>query len=301
MSSTYQYWYIILFLFLEYAFAICVYRHVVLKEKEKSNDPVKYLVESDLHTVSTSWLGGNATIALTVFRIICFFWFLIAGAGLTFSLHPTSWHFFTQWNVCLITFFFLLASVASLLHVLKLDTSKYLSEKTLSILNFSLSLLFEIVGASAIFVTCVDLSFLSADPSLLNMVLHVSTSCSQLVELSLNNISVDAHHFLFALGWPQLYLIFITIIVTTGIRGWPYDFLRTDTPNCFIWYHLMLLLFVIFYAVWCALFKAKVAIARAIHVDIEVDHDMLFFSASEDSRKLLLECEANDNKDTLVL
>jgi hypothetical protein len=109
-------------------------------------------------------------------------------------------------------------------------------------------MLYELSGSAAFLVTVVAYTFLDDSFSFWNMSIHLVTSGCTLLELLLNHMAVYPIHVLLNVLWAGTYLVFIWAMVTTGVVGeWPYSFLATDTPSCFLWYSGLLLGCVVFY------------------------------------------------------
>ena len=254
MKSEFRHWYIILIVLVEYFVAVYVHKRYF---GQRGYDNRSSTIQFGLKGVAKSSWGTSWTYALLLFRFFCFLWFVVAGVVNTFTRHPTSWHYFTLWNIFLLVTYYFLATAATVVYLIPIDVSSLVDPNMLKIICRVITVLFEIAGSSAVYVSCVDLVFLSANPQFSNMTLHVSTSCSQLVELMLNDMPVDIHDITIALAWPTTYLVFIFSMVLSGIRGWPYPFLDIESSSCFLWYHAMILLFGIFYTVWYFLCRIK--------------------------------------------
>lgn len=131
-----------------------------------------------------------------------------------------------------------------------------LSDATLSSPNMQtfikgFHICFEVTGATALFVTVVNFVILSPVFSFWNVTMHFLTTCVFLVEMGLSCMVVRLKNYSYCCSWSMLYLVFIWIVVGSGVRKqWPYNFLNTGTWGCFIWYIALLLINFFFYNAW---------------------------------------------------
>jgi hypothetical protein len=112
-------------------------------------------------------------------------------------------------------------------------------------------IIFEVAGSTALMITVVDFTLLSAEFKFWNLVAHFFTSISFLIELSLNAMGVRLHDLSYCSVWSISYLAIIWPIVAFGVRDWPYGFLKVDSWSCILWYNALfvgnLLFFLLFY------------------------------------------------------
>ena len=96
-------------------------------------------------------------------------------------------------------------------------------------------IIFQVLGPTAMMITVVNFTFLSANPSFYNLLAHLATSFSFLIEMSLNSMGVRLHDWSYSSGWCSLYMAFIWTVVASGYRHWPYSFLKVDSWACILW------------------------------------------------------------------
>ena len=187
------------------------------------------------------------------------------------------WLYFTNWNTKLIAFYFLLAfisSVTGLLSPSNVDLARSASSTSaqngeqncyLSIYVRTFTILFEVAGGTSILVTVVAFGILDHSLSFWNVSLHLVTLITLLVELSLNKIFVRYDHYPFNLSWATIYLVFIWILVYSGQQDWPYFFLKTDSPNCYLFYSGLILADLLFYTIWYSFSELKLFMLNRIN------------------------------------
>ena len=184
-------------------------------------------------------------------------------------------HYFTNWNIFLITAYFFEAFLASALLIVakRRNYDIWISASTQHFLGTFLSIHFAVAGASAIFITTVNFAVLNPDMELFNIASHLATSIALIIDLSMNNIHVHYLEFICNFTWAAIWLTFIWPIVASDTRGWPYHFLETEKAKCFLWYNIMYAFNFLFYSIWWALSRAKF---RLLGKDApEVDFDAI--------------------------
>jgi hypothetical protein len=204
---------------------------------------------------------------LFLWRVACFAFFygndtiggLIRNSG-------NSAMYFTNWNVYLISLYYALASIASVIGICKDNAFRdhvqqqqhnnnnrnranhpFWADNTTS-LGIIVHILFEIAGSTAFFITVINFSELNSDFIFWNVSLHFATSISFLIELFLNSMFVRWEHVLFTVTWGLIYLIFIWSMVATGAATkWPYFFL--DTENVTVLFAALVVFYYVFYGI----------------------------------------------------
>mmetsp|Transcript_18142 Transcript_18142/g.26617 ORF Transcript_18142/g.26617 Transcript_18142/m.26617 type:complete len:165 (-) Transcript_18142:109-603(-) len=118
----------------------------------------------------------------------------------------------------------------------------------MSIINCEL---FIIACVNAFFTTAVNFLFINDKLDFWNIVMHLSNSLLIMVELCINTIPVMWRDCAISISWPMLYLCVLWPLVRYENVEWPYEFLRTDTLLCFVWYPGLLVSNLgIFFFVW---------------------------------------------------
>ena len=213
------------------------------------------LSRSCWHEFSTKF-----TILLTITRLVFFVYFVGGTIYIYVYSHGASWIFFTNWNLLLISLFYLIASIHSVVglyseYVHKVDIIK-------NSINWKLyhavHILFEVSASTAFFVTTVDFILLDSNFEFLNVTQHFLTSLSFLVEISLNSLPVYIEHIWIAITWMVVYVIYAWGMVGSGtLKYWPYDFMELGNPYCFLWYNVLFFVALLFYGMLILLDYAK--------------------------------------------
>lgn len=221
----------------------------------------------------SSWKGlfGNyiSMYLLLVWRICAFLYFF----GIVFlwnyiRTNGSNAYFFSLWNINLITSYYFLTVVASLIGVrhhqryidhqetlitssdANPDSYNYWSN-SLTQFGYIVQILYEITGSTAFFITFV--TFMTLDSGMLfwNLNDHFVTTSSVLVELLLSRLVIRWEHVIFTIIWGLMYLIFIWPMVVLGVLSdWPYHFLKTDTSMVFFWYFALVAFLIFFYIIF---------------------------------------------------
>lgn len=213
----------------------------------------------------SSWknlLGDDISMyLLLLWRVACFCYFFGIVFLWNYSLSGgDNAHYFTLWNIDLISAYYFLAMIASIIGVFNhkgylqqkdshLENSSYWSQP-LTQFGYSIQILYEITGSTAFFVTVVAFGSLNPHFVFWNVNDHFMTSMSILVEIFLNRMIVRWEHLIFTILWALMYLIFIWPLVAMGdLSDWPYFFLATDTATVFPWYIGLVVILILFYFV----------------------------------------------------
>ena len=211
------------------------------------------------------------------------------------------WFYFTIWNVELLSIYYFCTLVCSIIGFCNKPTivtpagSYYVEDYTgamkeatrqpkykaihwshrISRFGRVVHVLFGVCGGTAALVTFTTFVFINANPSFWNFSAHLVPISTLLVELSLNNMYVRVDSFPFNALWSWLYLIFIWPLVSLGnIPNWPYTFLVTDTPLCFLYYSLLIVFNVIFYSIFYGLSFCKYYLRHGRKNERYVDRDV---------------------------
>lgn len=233
---------------------------------------------------STLRLHGKLILLITRVVSFCFFvgiaflWSLIEDGG-------SEAKYFTHWNIYIIVVYYSMASTVSIVGVLyswgteMADDSQFWSPGMIQV-GYVLQVLFEVVGATAIFVTLVVFTVLDPSPEFWNMTVHLFTTLSFFVEMSLNMMPVRWEHLLFNLAWAMLYLLYIWPAVAEGaVANWPYFFLEVDSGDSFAMYAVLIVCNIIMYYIWYGLYCLKCTIMnKLLHSDWAKVHQQLQLS-----------------------
>jgi hypothetical protein len=204
--------------------------------------------------------------------------------------------FFTNWNVLLLMAYYSIAATASIIKLCGVD-GKY------EWLGNVVAIIFTIVTPTAFFVTCVDFILLNHEVTYWNFSGHLITSVTVLMEVTQNSIRVTWRNMPITYAWALLYLSFIWPVRANNVaKRWPYDFLDTSSPTCFLWYPGLFLMITLFFAVFKALVELKFMCARKYfpeyHSEKESDEDCLMSGGGkrrDTSRTLLLSSGEDEN------
>jgi hypothetical protein len=209
--------------------------------------------------VSTSVHGDTAAVLLAVFRLMLFGWFCGFAFIFNFASSPPGWQYYTNWNVILISIYYMLASVASSIKLYR-NYKKDNSAVSARLENFGkfVGAMHSVAGSAALMITAVNFLLLSSDPNIWNLTQHATTSISfVMIELPLNNIPVTWLDVIWAALWPMVYLVVIWPVVAEGVREWPYFFLEVDNAGSFVWYNILYILAILFFFVYYGLGQLK--------------------------------------------
>ena len=227
----------------------------------ESGDPQSTVLFLPSIPFESTYSSANKTLQLTLFitRVLSCLFFPAIGVGLNTELDsrkPFDLKFFTNWNVLLISLYFALATLSSILGA----RGDFIAQDRKRFSMF-LHVLFEVAGSTAMMVTVVDFTLLESDFNLMNTTCHFATSCALIVESLLNSFDVRWPHLVFVFCWFMAYLSVIWPLVYYGkVTEWPYDFLDTSSSSSFAWYSALLFAVVIFYGLWVYIAKAKKAL-----------------------------------------
>jgi hypothetical protein len=240
-------------------------------------------------------ITSSTTLAITRIVSAVFFWIFFVLL-LTISYYKRIWVFFTNWNVLLLMAYYSIAATASIIKLCGVD-GKY------EWLGNVIAIVFTIVTPTAFFVTCVDFILLNHEVTYWNFSGHLITSVTVLMEVTQNSIRVTWRNMPITYAWALLYLSFIWPVRANNVaKRWPYDFLDTSSPTCFLWYPGLFLMITLFFAVFKALVELKFMCARKYfpeyHSEKESDEDCLMSGGGkrrDTSRTLLLSSGEDEN------
>jgi hypothetical protein len=223
---------------------------------------------------------GRWQYILLGFRIVaCLYFFGVGMVYLYAHDNGGSAHYFTIWNIDLITLYYFLASVASTIGIMydkPSDETRVLTishyptwSDNMTTFGYTVQILFELAGGTAFFITVV--AFTTLDPyfHFWNVVIHFTTTMTFLIEITLNKMTVRWEHYIINISWALLYLFFIWPIVACGVLSdWPYFFLASDTPAVFVWYAILFLVDIFFFALFWTVVWGKYKLLEYFHIVI---------------------------------
>ena len=206
---------------------------------------------------------------LLLFRFCSFLYFLCVAWAWNWSKaadgnSPSQkYNYFTNWNLVLITVYFLNALSCSVLHAL--DKVRHLSAQHHAIVEQlcrNSARLFDVCGSCALFVTVVSYGILDHSGDQWNVIAHITNSVFMIVEAAFNDLAGSMESFKFVIFWAYFYLIFTWGLVGTGVKGSPYFFLETSSATAFGWYSGLLVLLFLFFIIWIYALELKYYLAR---------------------------------------
>lgn len=220
---------------------------------------------------------------LLITRILSLGWIFGVGVIGGYVRHGHIWFYFTFWNLELISIYFILAMLCSILGLRKnsIATTRRTDERDLESLRggneevlwpscvnglgYATQVFLEVCGGTALLITVVNFVLLNPNFELWNVTQHFVTSLTLVVDLLLSNIEVRADHFTYNISWILLYLFFIWPLVILGnINDWPYYFLRLDTNASYFWYTIFVAIDVGFYFAFYGISKLKVYMRKCL-------------------------------------
>ena len=224
-----------------------------------------------------SIFGENSKYLLLTSRLLTFSYFASVSIGFNFYLRPHGWNYFTVWNLILITFYFLLSSMCSIIGIFwngwvtsiieasirKPKAAELFAETThrnikiIQALSILTHVIFEVAGSTALMVTFVNFTLLNPKFEFWNVNAHFINSCVFLLEMLQTKLPVYILHYPYALTWMGIFCVFTWIIVAYNVRYWPYDFMVAGTPLCIVWYSGLFILNFGFYCLWNGLSRLK--------------------------------------------
>jgi hypothetical protein len=200
---------------------------------------------------------------LYALRFIFFVWFALFNTVYRMLfLYPRGWHYYTNWNIYLIGFYYTFALLCTIF-LIKKERDTLSPKETVYAENIAkiASVLYTVAGSAALMITVLNFLLLDPTPNFWNLTLHLSTTLSLLLDMSLNDMSVNPQDILFSVVWPFCYVIFIWPIVKEGVRGeWPYFFVETENAICFFWYIFLFLISGVFFGVFYSSHRGKDAL-----------------------------------------
>ena len=206
--------------------------------------------------------------SLCTLRFLFFVWFALFNTVYRMLfLHPRSWNYYTDWNIYLIGFYYTFALISTLL-LIKKENFLLSARETIYAENISLvaGVLYTTAGSAALMITVLNFLLLNPDPTFWNLTLHLSTTLSLLLDMCLNDMTVNLQDLIFSVVWPFLYVSFIWPIVKEGVRGdWPYFFVETETLSCFFWYIFLFFISVVFFGIFYFSHRGKDKVVAIFH------------------------------------
>mmetsp|Transcript_8004 Transcript_8004/g.13307 ORF Transcript_8004/g.13307 Transcript_8004/m.13307 type:complete len:394 (+) Transcript_8004:138-1319(+) len=245
-----------------------------------------YLASLPFHS---TYLSPNAKypyvgqVILLITRVVSFcLLFGISGLWSYIRADFKNLFYFTLWNVNMISLYYGMASVASIIGLIYHpqlvvkqngltsadvnwvcvngggEDSRPFWSKHMHRLGFCIQVLYQVAGASALFITVVAFTLLNPAFEFWNVMHHLITSVTFLLEMSQNAMVVRWEHVLLNMLWALIYLVYIwSAVGSREITNWPYDFLKTGSASSFFWYIILFVGNVIFFNLWLFLSRLK--------------------------------------------
>mmetsp|Transcript_19532 Transcript_19532/g.28101 ORF Transcript_19532/g.28101 Transcript_19532/m.28101 type:complete len:256 (+) Transcript_19532:109-876(+) len=208
----------------------------------------------EFNIVARSRYGKRGNCALLVARLLFCGWFSVTTLYKYSSNDPnlsSGWHYYTNWNLILISIYFMLASFISSFDAFRnYDDTFSASIPALRRVSLFVGIVYPVICSTAIMVTVLNFTLLDSNLGFWDITSHLTQSISLIfVEMPLSKALIKPHDVWVVITWPLIYLIFIWPIVATDVREWPYFFLETNRPTCFIWYTALLLFSILFFCI----------------------------------------------------
>ena len=202
----------------------------------------------------------TSLLLLLVIRLLFFVYFFSIDFIINLEKNNISNYmkYFTNWNCVLITVYYSLALFSSFIgtfYTIRGNNERW--SPIVEMLGYFQYLVFHFGGATALMVTVVAFSLLDSKMYFWNLSVHLFTTISYIVELSLNSFYIQLKYVYLMIGWALLYMIVLWPLVVKDIYNWPYEFLRVDKPICFLWYTGLFIGCCIFYIIWYSLSRLK--------------------------------------------
>lgn len=213
--------------------------------------------------------GTHWSVLLLITRVLSFAFFLAVPLIWRFiDQHGYNWIYFTFWNIELIVLYYLFASIASIIGLVKKPSvCSDLSDENLNsyewtsaeeFVGITVQILYVVAAPTSLFITVFSYIFLSKSTSLFNVSYHLMNLLAFVLEFALNSISVRFEHLLFIISWFLLYCVYTWGMVRSGESpDYPYNAVKTDSSASLVWYFILYLISVIVFFIWYAMTKIK--------------------------------------------
>ena len=225
------------------------------------NQSVEFFTGLQYENVYFSY-NRNWTILLSVYRGLCFAFFLAIPCIYQYvSDHGYNWIYFTFWNIDIITLFYLFAFVASIVGLVKNNSSQTIPNWSPAeqFLATTVQFFFTVAAPTALFVTVFAYSFLGANLTFGNVSYHLMNTLALVVEMMLNSMIIRWEHVTIVMSWALLYLLYTWGMVGTDQEpNYPYSALRTGYSSARVWYTVLYVFVLITFFIWYALSRLKI-------------------------------------------
>lgn len=208
----------------------------------------------------------NWTIILCIYRGLCFAFFLAIPCIYNYvNNHGYNWIYFTFWNIDIITLFYLFAFVASVVGLVKNNSSQTISNWSSAdqFLGTTVQFFFTVAAPTALFVTVFAYTFLKADMSFGNVSYHLMNTLALVVEMILNSMIIRWEYVTIVMSWALLYIVYTWGMVGTDQEpNYPYTALQTSHSSARVWYTLLYVFILVCFFIWYALSRLKIWLRR---------------------------------------
>ncbi len=241
----------------------------------------------------------KSMLLLLVVRLIFFGYFLSIDLIINIERNTISKYvkYFTNWNCILITVHYSLAlfsSIVGLFNTIRGNNERWSS--IIEMLGYIQYLIFHFGGATALLVTVVAFSILDPTIYFWNLSVHLFTTISYIIELSLNSFYIQLKYAYLMIGWTVLYMVVLWPLVVNDIYNWPYEFLRVDKPTCFMWYTGLFIGCFIFYFIWYGFARLKfILVSKCINSNSHINGHINSNSSSNLNNNLKVSLLLNDD------
>jgi hypothetical protein len=246
------------------------------------NRPEKTFFEmTGTHLLHEKYEWTNWILCAT--RFGSFLYFAILAWGISWARYGANdmYNYFTHWNIVLLTVYFFIASIHSIVYILAKNglggiTNPPWQDVSHPLKDYPLifgptnayerfckntARLHDFAGCCAIFITVVNFGVLDSSTEMWNVVSHLTNSIFIGFDLLNNNIESSMESYKWNISWIYLFIIFTWGIVESGVKPWPYFFLNTDKSAAYAWYEGLLILNFIFFLIWFYICRLKFIIA----------------------------------------
>ena len=185
-----------------------------------------------------------------------------------------NWFYNTFWNVDIIVFFYLIASVASVIGLTRNRAACYeVTPATLHTIEWNyweralaltVQMFFTVAAVNALLVTVFAFTFITTDTGFENVSYHVLNTAAFAFEMLLSSLIIRVEHLILSLSWFLLYAIYVwCMMVTHRLADWPYDALKTDNSSSLLLYGLLDIIMLTSCLIWYMASKVKVCVRGA--------------------------------------
>lgn len=194
----------------------------------------------------TSFCRTAGAFFLSITRIVSFLLILLVTLYLELRVGDGNIRTFSSWLNILACVFFLFAALLSCIGLFSKVCCKEDDEVSWSLTYEKFGVLclvlYEAMGANAVFVTLVSYGWLHRPQDTQSVLVHLLVSVCFVVDMCFNKLPYRFEHYFYSLMLPVTYLCFQWALVYDDRMPWQYSFLHTEKNDCFFKYSILFLI-----------------------------------------------------------